>query len=117
MQPYAQVVTQMHRAPHPWRVIGGQRDLESVPNPERSEHCPPGVVLVRKRNAEESHQPVTQHGAHGALVSGDFLRGLLDELVHEVQQSVRPEALGQAGYIGQLARQDRCLLVLVLRGR
>jgi hypothetical protein len=114
MQPYAEVVTQTDRAPRSSRVIGGQRDLQSALNPECSEHCSPGVVLVRKRNAEESHQPVTQDGADGALVSGDFLRRLLKEVMHEVQQSVRPEALGQAGCIDHLATQDCCLFVLVL---
>ena len=75
------------------------------------------MVLVRDGHAEQGHHAVTQKTADGPLEAPNLGLRLLKEPVQESEHPLLTQAPGQHGGVGELAEQDRRLLVLPLRSR
>ena len=80
-------------------------------NPQRSQTGTNRVVLQRHRRTEHRDDPVTREFVHRAAIPPHHRRSLLDQVGHDLTQSLRPDGRADLNRVHHIGDQDGHLLV------
>ena len=90
--------------------------LHQLLHPQRRVARPNGVILVGERGAEESHDAVSHHLVHGALVHADGLHHVLENGIQQLPRLLGVAVCEQLHCSLEVGEENRDLLSLALKG-
>ena len=83
---------------------------------KRRQHRAAGVIFVRQRRAKQGHEAITETLINGAFIAMYRIQSQSKEAVQQAMHGFRPQALGEGGGVGEVAKQHGDLLALAFEG-